>query len=77
MSEGLEILDIMSSFENQDDCLTPLKEISRQIASVAVHISADDTLNEKYVPRYNLKLSFDFGFGLILWTNYPVYMLYN
>lgn len=64
MSEGLKMLDIMSGFENQDDSLTPLKEISRQIASVAVHISVNDTLNDKWQKKYTpwaTEIFTDFG----------------
>ena len=45
MSDGVNLIDLMLPFEKR---LVPLKEISRQISRVAVHISEDETLYKQW-----------------------------
>ena len=45
MSEGLNLIDMMLKYE---DRLVPLREISRQISGVAVHISENEDLWAKW-----------------------------
>ena len=48
MSEGIDMLELMSVKELMEDSYIPLREISRQIAGVAAHISGDEDLNKKW-----------------------------
>lgn len=49
MLDGVNLIDLMLPFEKR---LVPLKEISRQISRVAVHISEDETLYKQWKDKY-------------------------
>lgn len=74
IDDGLALVDLMAAKELKIDSLVPLQEITRQIGSVAGHVSGDETLLKKWKVICHLKLCSIYSFR-IKYEGLPILLL--